>query len=175
MPFLPEKLFEDPTFHHGPPPSVHGCRRWPPAPDFQSSPVFSSLTIGDIYVHISISPFLDAPSCCSIRCTLASLWYGVLGTPLWYYRPWSPYRRRLWGFGTPTLDRSALLIMRNPTKLRSSLPHGHFLTLRHEPHASMFARAGAHTSSFELMLATSCPWPIYKPIAQSSVPCHPQR
>ncbi len=26
--------------------------------------------------------------------------------PLWFYRPWSPHRRRRWGFGTPTSGRS---------------------------------------------------------------------
>jgi hypothetical protein len=103
-PFLLETPFQVPIFHHGPPPSVHGCRHWPPNPDFQSSPVFASLTIADIYVHISL--FLDELSCRSIHCTLVSLWYGVIGTPLWYYPPWYPYRRCLWGFGTPTLGRS---------------------------------------------------------------------
>ncbi len=27
--------------------------------------------------------------------------------PLWFYRPWSPHRRRRWGFGIPTTGRSA--------------------------------------------------------------------
>jgi hypothetical protein len=90
-PFLQEKLFD-------------GCRCWLTAPDFQSSSILSSLTIANVYVHIC--PFLDETACRSICCTWISLQYGVIGTSLWYYQPWSPCRRRFWVFGTPNLGRS---------------------------------------------------------------------
>jgi hypothetical protein len=97
-PFLPKNSFEVQIFHHGPPSLVHGRWHWPPAPDFPSSSSIPSLAISDVYFHIS--PFLDETICRVIRCALADLQSGVIGTPLWYDR------YRLWGSSMSTLGCS---------------------------------------------------------------------
>jgi hypothetical protein len=100
----PECLpFQVPTFSHGPPPSIRGCHRWPTAPE-QQALSGTQLVLHDVYVWVV--PFLDPQSQHLSRCTSSAFRYGSIGTPLWYTRPWTPYRRRLWGFGTPTASRS---------------------------------------------------------------------
>jgi hypothetical protein len=102
--FLAKNPFTVPQFYHGPPPSICGTKRWPASPDHQSWASTSPLSLLNVYVLIA--PFLDHRSQQSCCCTSTLLRFGEVCTPLWYYRPWSPYRRRLWGFGTPATGRS---------------------------------------------------------------------
>jgi hypothetical protein len=68
------------------------------------------------------------------------------------------------------LPLAALLIMLNQTVLLSSLMNGHFWTLQHDKHVSMFVKVGACTYFFALILPV-CPWPPYNmPFNRSQVP-----
>jgi hypothetical protein len=96
--------FQVPTFSHGPPPSIRGSHRWLTAPKQQAISRTHSPVLHDVYVWVV--PFLDPPSQRNFRGTSSAFRYGSIGTPLWYTRPLTPYRRRLWGFGTPTASRS---------------------------------------------------------------------
>jgi hypothetical protein len=96
--------FQVPTFSHGPPTSIRGCRCWPTAPEQQAILSNQLPDLQDFYVWVV--QFLDPTSQRVSRCTSSAFCYGSIGTPLWYTRPWTPYRRRLWGFGTPSARRS---------------------------------------------------------------------
>jgi hypothetical protein len=91
-----------PSFHHGPPPSIHGCQRWPLAPDAHGISTLLLCPLHDVLVLIT--PFLDEPSFCQTFCLSKTFNCGVIDTPLSFTRPWSPYCRRCWGFGIPSKD-----------------------------------------------------------------------
>ena len=96
--------FKVPPFSHGPPSSKKGRTRWPIAPDFQARSGANPVVLLDVYVWIT--PFLDQHSQGAAQCTSSQYRYGSIGAPLWYTRPWMPYRRRRWGFGIPSANRS---------------------------------------------------------------------
>jgi hypothetical protein len=56
-----------------------------------------------------VTPFLT-PDACSSSTSLATAYrLGPQFGPLWFTtRPWSPHRRRRWGFGSISRDRSAV-------------------------------------------------------------------
>jgi hypothetical protein len=105
LPHPAPPVFTVPLFSHGPPPAIQGRDRWPTAPDHQAVSSTSPCTLHDIFVLIT--PFLADSDV-----KLSTLWstayrYGTIGTSLAFTRPWSPYRRRRWGFGIPSSTRSA--------------------------------------------------------------------
>jgi hypothetical protein len=99
------QLFTVPSFSHGPHPSIRGCHCWPSAPNAQGISTLLQCPLHNVLVLIT--PFLDEPSFRQTFCLSKTFTCGVIGTPLSFTWPWSPYRGRLWGFGIPSKDRSA--------------------------------------------------------------------
>jgi hypothetical protein len=97
--------FQVPLFSHGPPPTIQGCRRWPTAPELHALASTAIPTLHDILALLL--PFLDSPAKLAISHLSTTYTYGIIGAPLAFTRPWSPYRRRRWGFGIPSKHRSA--------------------------------------------------------------------
>ena len=92
-PTIVPPVFSVPPFSHCPPTSIRGRHdRWPDAPELQACLSGSSASLYDIYSQIT--PFLDAISQRASRCISLQYRHGSIGTPLWYTRPWTPYRRR---------------------------------------------------------------------------------
>ena len=59
----------------------------------------------DIWVWVD--PFLTPHDQTTMTSLNRSFHLGPTFGPLWFYRPWSPHRRRRWGFGLPSSSRSA--------------------------------------------------------------------
>jgi hypothetical protein len=93
------------SFSHVPPSWVLGCRQWPGRGESQSHlDSYRSLTLHDVWVHLQA--FLDSSARLAVSTLAPSFSYGVLCSPMWITRPWKPYRRRRWGFGRISSDRS---------------------------------------------------------------------
>ena len=95
------------SYSHVPPASVLGTRRWPGRHDSQSHPATAKLapTLHDVWA--SIQSFLDQPARLAMTRVAPVFSYGILCSPLWLTRPWQPHRRRRYGFGTVSSNRSA--------------------------------------------------------------------
>jgi hypothetical protein len=108
-----------PPFSHLPPQRIHGRHRWPLSLDAQSFPSHSTPILMDVLIHVRM--FLTREDSARIACTGPAYSLGPDYGPLWFTRPWSPNRRRLWGFGIPNRDRTI--------KTDAPLPHGfiHFV------------------------------------------------
>ena len=91
-------------FSHGPPTTIQGQDRWPGCPDHQAS-FTSKLSLIDVWVHLQC--FLSACERKSIQQTSREFSLGTICSPLWLSRPWQPHRRRRWGFGRASINRSA--------------------------------------------------------------------
>jgi hypothetical protein len=57
-------------------------------------------------VAVWIPAYLATTDQRSLALVSIYLWKGARYGPLWITRPWEPYRRRKWGFGTPSVGRS---------------------------------------------------------------------
>jgi hypothetical protein len=90
-------------FRHMPPCHLSLDKRWPKAYEAQALAIQS--TLYDVWVWIV--PFLSTSASQALASTATRFKLGVAFSPLWLYRPWSPHRRRRWGFGIPCLQRIA--------------------------------------------------------------------
>ena len=63
------------------------------------------LSFFDVWVYVI--PFLPRPARAAISTLNSSFSYGVICSPLWITRPWPPLRRRRYGFGKISSERSA--------------------------------------------------------------------
>jgi hypothetical protein len=122
--FLPAPLVKPtdiplPAFSHIPPSTIQGCRRWPYSLDAQSFSPNGTPVLMDILIHVR--SYLVRHDEVSLACTGKLYSLGPAFGPLWFSRPWSPNRRRRWGFGLPSRDRTI--------KTNDPLPHGfiHFI------------------------------------------------
>jgi hypothetical protein len=108
-----------PSFSHIPPVTIRGRHRWPYLLDAQSFPSTTCPCLHDILIHID--RYLEATDRATISCTSSLYQLGPRYGPLWFSRPWSPNRRRRWGFGIPDRDRTVVT--------DALLPHGfiHFV------------------------------------------------
>jgi hypothetical protein len=94
------------TFRHTPPQSLSVQTRWPSSClESQATPTACLIHFSDIWIWVH--PFLDPPKKEIMRSMNRMYHLGPAYGPLWLYRPWSPYRRRIWGFGLPTVGHSA--------------------------------------------------------------------
>jgi hypothetical protein len=160
-PFLPEffSMFQLSTMP--PPPLIQGCRRWPTGQLFHllvPSPT-SMCTSSHSWMRLLVAPFAAHWFPFSTECLVPLS--GTIDLALLIGAPSGDLVR---------LPLAALLIMLNQTVSLSSLMHGHFWTLQHDKHVSMFVRVGARTYFFALMLPVY-PWPPYNmPFNRSQVP-----
>jgi hypothetical protein len=106
-----------PRFSHLPP--RKGRLTWPGSRDpqwYRSHP-----TLADVWVYIDVSGFLLPEDILVGHHTNAenTLVFdrGSLVGPLWLTRPWQPFRRRIWGFGTTSTARSCTHDTPNPVML----------------------------------------------------------
>jgi hypothetical protein len=90
-------------FRHTPPRHLSLDKRWPKAYEAQALAI--QPTLYDVWVWIV--PFLSTSASQALASTATRFKLGVDFSPLWLYRPWSPHRRRRWGFGIPCSQRIA--------------------------------------------------------------------
>jgi hypothetical protein len=93
-------------FSHAPPYHITGVRRWPGSCEPQHNKCHHRQPpLLDVWAHLIkfMSP-ADRRSLHSVHRTFAR---GVLCSPLMLTRPWQPHRRRRWGFGSLSRDRSS--------------------------------------------------------------------
>ena len=93
-----------PPFSHTPPPSIRGRHRWPSSLESQSCPQSLWSTLDDVLIQVQ--PYLTLNDRAKMACTAKIHSLGPAYGPLWFSRPWSPNRRRQWGFGVPHQDRT---------------------------------------------------------------------
>jgi hypothetical protein len=95
------------SFSHVPPPSLHGYDRWPGTQDSQSQSSNANLApnLFDIWVHVQ--HFLPPSDHLRMFCIDSAFSLGIICSPLWLTRPWQPHRRRRYGFGSISINRSA--------------------------------------------------------------------
>jgi hypothetical protein len=92
------------TFSHTPPVALHSSIRWPGTLQHQGPPSYLSLHA----IIAWIVPFLAQSSLAKLAVLNHDFSFGANGYPYYLYRPWSPLRRRRWGFGTPSKHRSSV-------------------------------------------------------------------
>jgi hypothetical protein len=80
-------------------------QRWPAGNEHQAKPDASVATLYDILIWVQ--PFLDPLSLSQLAATDSAHRLGSTFSNLWLYQPWAPFRRRRWGFGIPSSNRSA--------------------------------------------------------------------
>jgi hypothetical protein len=93
------------TFRHTPRRSLSVHTRWPRSLEAQAKFTTNLITLSDVWIWID--PFLTQVDKTSMSTLNRSYHLGPTFGPLWFYRPWSPHRRRRWGFGLPSIGRSA--------------------------------------------------------------------
>jgi hypothetical protein len=97
------------SFSHVPPPRVLGSHRWPGVLDNQSCPSHPGVdavpTLFDVWAPLQAH--LDSHARMSLHRVSRVFSPGILCSPLWLTRPWSPHRRRRCGFGSISRHRSA--------------------------------------------------------------------
>mgnify|MGYP000361729742 CR=1 FL=1 len=59
-------------------------------------------------VLIWVTPYLEKPARACLRSVATLYKLGPTYGPLWFSRPWQPNRRRRWGFGIPSMDRTVV-------------------------------------------------------------------
>jgi hypothetical protein len=105
-----------PVFSHLPP--QKGRLTWPGGPDFQWYRMLPTLT--DVWVYVDASGYLEDGDIFNGKHSSNGTKVFARGTkigPLWLTRPWQPIRRRVWGFGTTSADRSCTHDAPNPVML----------------------------------------------------------
>ena len=95
-----------PRFSHRPPSSIPSARRWPSSLDPQAFPPSSVPTLADVVVWAT--PYLLPVECAKLRQVGHVFRHGSEYGPLWFTKPWSPNRRRRWGFGIPSKERTVV-------------------------------------------------------------------
>lgn len=95
-----------PSFSHVPPRSVPHSRRWPPSLDPHAFPITEIPALSDIQVWVT--PYLLPEETAQLRRIGTAYRQGSHFGPLWLTKPWSPNRRRRWGFGIPCKDRTVV-------------------------------------------------------------------
>jgi hypothetical protein len=95
-----------PPFSHIPPPTLRGSARWPFSLDSQSFPTTELPGLEDILIWVH--SFLDPNDRAVTHCISKSFRLGPTFGTLWFPRPWSPNRRRRWGFGALSRDRTVV-------------------------------------------------------------------
>jgi hypothetical protein len=90
-------------FRHTPARTKLLTRRWPSA--LESQACSTPLVLHDFLIWVQ--PFLDPSASSALERTSRAFALGPTFGPLWLYRPWSPHRRRRWGFGIPSKQRIA--------------------------------------------------------------------
>jgi hypothetical protein len=99
MQMLPIRL---PRFRHTPPSRIVGTSRWPSSSNSQGCP--SPEKLSDVLS--AVWQFLATDERQTV-CTLSRDYSrGPYGTAMWLTPPWPPLRRRRWGFGVPSKNRS---------------------------------------------------------------------
>jgi hypothetical protein len=93
-------------FSHVPPATIQGRRRWPLSLEAQGFPVDRDPRLLDVAVWIQT--FLEPYEKQGMKLIARAFRYGPGFGPLWFYRPWSPNRRRRWGFGIPSKQRTVV-------------------------------------------------------------------
>jgi hypothetical protein len=93
-----------PSFSHTPPSNVQGRHRWPTSLDAQAFPAEKRPALFDILIWVK--SFLSPHDNSRVACVAQAYRWGPTFGPLWFYRPWPPNRRRRWGFGTLSRDRT---------------------------------------------------------------------
>ena len=92
------------SFRHTPPPTVKN--RWPGDGDWQHFPVDQrGVAFMDVAVSIQASGFLDPTDVERLGMAHPDLVANSLVLDTWISKPWSPIRRRRWGFGKVSKDR----------------------------------------------------------------------
>jgi hypothetical protein len=95
------------SFSHVPPVRVTLCHRWLGVNDsqsYQANQANLAPTLVDIWVHLH--SYLDPSNRISLSRVSFDFSHGVICSPLWLHRPWQPHRRRRYGFGRVSKDRS---------------------------------------------------------------------
>jgi hypothetical protein len=100
----PPPLIALPSFSHVPPKSVTGIHQWPLSLDAQNFPDTCCPGLSDILIWVL--PYLTPLDLRATRCLSHASQFGPEYGPLWFVRPWSPNRRRRWGFGALHRDRT---------------------------------------------------------------------
>ena len=95
-----------PRFSHMPPSTIRGRARWPLSLESQALPHMARPTLIDVLIWLR--PYLEKEAKHNICCVAHAYRYGPEFGPLWLYRPWSPNRRRRWGFGIPSSERTVV-------------------------------------------------------------------
>jgi hypothetical protein len=93
------------SFRHTPHRSRPLHTRWPSALESQAKPADRLTTLLDVWIWVD--PYLTSATQSTLRGLNRSFHLGPRFGPLWFYRPWSPHRRRRWGFGIPSKACSA--------------------------------------------------------------------
>jgi hypothetical protein len=93
-----------PRFSHVPPHSIPSRDQWPVSPEAQGFPDAGTPTLLDILIWVQ--PYLKVSESQNLNSVATAYRFGPEFGPLWFYRPWSPYRRRRWGFGIPNKART---------------------------------------------------------------------
>jgi hypothetical protein len=102
IPSVPDDLL--PRFSHVPPSTRRSKDRWPLSPEMQAFPTKGTPQLSDVLIWVT--PFLTILEQTRLKPVAKDYRYGPEFGPLWFYRPWSPYRRRRWGFGIPNKART---------------------------------------------------------------------
>ncbi len=95
-----------PPFSHTPPATVVGRKRWPSSLEAQGFPLDQTPKL--VVVYVWVTKYLEPEDVNSMKCIATDYQYGPGFGPLWFYRPWSPHRRRRWGFGIPSTNRTVV-------------------------------------------------------------------
>jgi hypothetical protein len=95
-----------PRFSHTPPSTVMGRARWPSSLENQAFPSEDIPTLRAVLIWVK--PYLEPPDNANVCGVAREYRLGPEYGPLYFYRPWSPHRRRRWGFGTPNKERTVV-------------------------------------------------------------------
>jgi hypothetical protein len=95
-----------PRFSHLPPATITGCDRWPASLEAQAFPPDATPTLYDVMIWTV--PYLETDDIKRLKRVGKPYQHGPGFGPLWFTRPWSPNRRRRWGFGIPSSDRTVV-------------------------------------------------------------------
>jgi hypothetical protein len=95
-----------PSFSHTPPRTIIGRARWPLSIEAQAFPTHHTPQLLDVLVWVV--SYLEPEDQRAVRCLATDYKLGPEYGPLHFTRPWSPNRRRRWGFGAISRDRTAV-------------------------------------------------------------------
>jgi hypothetical protein len=167
-----------PSFRHTPPSTVRGRHRWPLSLDHQAFPTTSTPCLIDVLIHVN--PYLEPDTQTRMRCVAKIYSLGPEYGPLWFYRPWSPNRRRRWGFGTPHKDRTVVADAPLPHSFIHFAwpyltPTERFATTRTCSQWYLYQKLRCATMHAPIAILKHIRPPPGKPINTSNGSCHPIR